>query len=276
MHNIERISVSVIIPCFNCSAVIERAINSILLQDYIPLEVILIDDASTDNTLVLLHELSEKHKLLNIKVLSQYTNSGPSAARNLGWKNANGDYIAFLDADDAWHPSKLKIQYDIIDKSKGMNLIGHYCPVITEYEESLNILDKEKNIDVVLIDKFKIVMRNRFPTPSIMMKRELDLSFNEEKKRSEDYLLWSEVACKYGGCYLIKEPLGFLFKSPYGASGLSADLLKMQKGQLETLKIIFTKYSFHRSIVIASYLSSYFRFLRRLCFNYYRVLAKKL
>lgn len=276
MYNIERISVSVIIPCFNCSAVIERAINSILLQDYVPLEVILIDDASSDNTLGMLHELSEKYKVLNIKVFAQYVNSGPSAARNLGWKNAKGDYIAFLDADDAWHPSKLKIQYDIIKENESINLIGHYCSTITKYEESSCLLDKENKPDVILINKFKIVMRNRFPTPSIMMRRDLDLLFDEDKKRSEDYLLWSEVACKYGGCYLIKAPLGFLFKSPYGASGLSADLFKMQKGQLDTLQILFSKYSFHRSVIIASYLSSYCRFLRRLCFKSFRAMVKKL
>ena len=90
--------ISVVIPVYNSSAFINRCMNSLYNQDFKkPFEIIIIDDASTDNTL----EMIKKWNLLNISFFSLDLNSGPSAARNIGIKHAKGEYIYFLDADDA-------------------------------------------------------------------------------------------------------------------------------------------------------------------------------
>jgi len=94
--------VSVIIPAFNASNYIERAIESALNQTYTPLEVIVVDDGSTDNTT----ELARRYP---VRIVRQ-SNQGPAAARNHGARIARGGWFAFLDADDSWSPDKLEKQ----------------------------------------------------------------------------------------------------------------------------------------------------------------------
>src|ERR1700740_3502767 len=94
----EAIKVSVIIPAYNNESTIERAIDSVLTQDFDRFEVIVIDDGSTDSTGHLL-----AHYGAQIQVLRQ-ANRGAAAARNLAARGARGEYLAFLDADDEWLP----------------------------------------------------------------------------------------------------------------------------------------------------------------------------
>src|SRR5450830_1292193 len=96
--------VSVILPAYNAQATIGQAVNSVLQQDYANLELLVIDDGSTDGTV--------KHPALQdprIRILQQQ-NAGPAAARNLGLKHARADLITFIDADDLWLPDKLTAQ----------------------------------------------------------------------------------------------------------------------------------------------------------------------
>jgi glycosyltransferase involved in cell wall biosynthesis len=112
--------ISVIIPVYNGAAFINDAIHSIFDQDYRPLEVIIIDDGSTDNTAEIV-ELSD----YPVKYFKQ-ERKGAAAARNKGLELATGKYVAFLDADDVWEVQKLSRQYAIIsDKPKISAVIGH-------------------------------------------------------------------------------------------------------------------------------------------------------
>lgn len=101
---------SVIIPVYNGENYIQEALESVFQQDYQALEVIVIDDGSTDKTQEII-----KNTNLNIKYVYQ-ENQGASAARNHGLKIAQGKYIAFLDADDLWHPQALNIQFQCLNK----------------------------------------------------------------------------------------------------------------------------------------------------------------
>ena len=96
--------VSVIIPTFNRSHYLKKTLNSVLMQSYRNFEIIVVDDASTDDTQILL----SKYTSLEIVVLTK--NKGVSYARNRGIQLAKGHYICFLDSDDLWKPEKLKIQ----------------------------------------------------------------------------------------------------------------------------------------------------------------------
>ncbi len=96
--------VSVIIPVFNGEKYIRCAIDSVLKQDYRPIEIIVIDDGSSDATLEILRGLGSE---INIY---QQPNRGSAAARNLGIRMAKGSYVAFLDADDYWFPGKISAQ----------------------------------------------------------------------------------------------------------------------------------------------------------------------
>ena len=117
-------SVSVIIPAYNSASTIIRALQSVTAQTLTPLEVIVVDDASTDTTRDLVASFASSSSI-PVRVLSQTTNSGPSAARNAGWDAAVGDYIAFLDADDQWHPRKIELQYPVMQSQPKVTMSCH-------------------------------------------------------------------------------------------------------------------------------------------------------
>jgi glycosyltransferase involved in cell wall biosynthesis len=99
--------VSAIIPVFNGERFLAQAISSVLDQSYGELEVLVVDDGSSDGSFRLASELAARQP--RIRVLGQ-AHGGPGAARNLGVLQASGDLFAFLDADDLWTPDKLKLQ----------------------------------------------------------------------------------------------------------------------------------------------------------------------
>jgi len=96
--------VSCIVPTYNTERYIEEALDSILAQTYRPLELVVIDDGSTDGTKVRVEKYGTQVRY------SWMANSGPAAARNAGLREARGQMIAFLDSDDLWHPEKLERQ----------------------------------------------------------------------------------------------------------------------------------------------------------------------
>ena len=97
---------SVLIPAYNVSGIIGRAIRSAAAQTFPPLEILVIDDCSTDNTVEVVRALARD--IPSVRLLSTPANGGPSAARNVGLREAKADWIALLDADDAWKPGRLK------------------------------------------------------------------------------------------------------------------------------------------------------------------------
>ena len=96
--------VSCIVPVFNGEAYLDEALRSILAQTYRPLEVLAVDDGSTDGTAALIARYGDEVRSF------RQPNAGPAAARNRGLGEARGDLVAFLDADDLWHPEKLARQ----------------------------------------------------------------------------------------------------------------------------------------------------------------------
>ncbi len=98
-------TISAVIPAFNAAAVVGRAIESALKQSIPPTEVLVIDDGSTDQTAEVVASYAT-----SVKLLRRPQNGGPGAARNTGIRAASGDWIALLDADDAWLPHKLERQ----------------------------------------------------------------------------------------------------------------------------------------------------------------------
>lgn len=108
--------VSVIIPCFNCSNTIYKALDSVKIQNYRPIEIILINDCSSDTTWEILEEYNFEN--LSSKIITNPINKGIWATRNTGIVNASGEYLAFLDSDDEWvNPNKLSMQVNFLKKN---------------------------------------------------------------------------------------------------------------------------------------------------------------
>ncbi|MCK9364727.1 MAG: glycosyltransferase [Syntrophales bacterium] len=113
-------TVSVIITTYNYGRFIERAIRSVLIQTYQDYEIIVVDDASTDNTEDIVKSIGDDR----IRYIRHIINKGGNAARNTGVKLATGDYIAFLDSDDEWLPEKIGMQIRMfLDGAEELGLI---------------------------------------------------------------------------------------------------------------------------------------------------------
>jgi len=115
-------TVSVVIPAYNAEETLPKTIASVCAQTYDDLEIIVVDDASTDDTAAVLDRFDDPR----IQFFSHEENRGGSAARNTGIKRATGDYIAFLDADDEWHPRKIEKQLDEL-KRRSDEWVAVHC-----------------------------------------------------------------------------------------------------------------------------------------------------
>lgn len=103
-----KVNISVIIPVYNAGRTLIRAVDSILMQEYESMEVVLVDDGSTDDSAVLCDELASQEP--RVRVIHK-ENGGVSSARNAGLEVAEGEYVMFLDADDVIRPDSLSMMY---------------------------------------------------------------------------------------------------------------------------------------------------------------------
>lgn len=268
MKNI--VSITVVIPCFNCSETISRAVNSVLAQTVLPEQIVLIDDRSTDQTIKVLSALSVAHP--SVKVLQNATNGGASVARNYGWNEAKTKYVAFLDADDYWHPAKIEVQFNWMEQNPNVAFSGHLITVAGPGEPP-GAAKTGQNAELIL--PRNMLFRNYFATSSIMLKTALPIRFNPEKRRSEDYLLWLTLLLSGFTAALIREPLGSRFAAPFGEAGLSGSLFRMQAAELDTFKYVRSKkyvsgFDFSLAVVF-----SCIKFVRRLAISTLRNVARR-
>ncbi len=115
--------VTVIVPCYNRETTIKEAMESVLSQDYAPLDLIAVDDSSTDGTVAVLQTIDDPR----LRILHNDGDRGPSQARNCGIRAATAPWIAFQDSDDVWLPGKLRRQMEALNDS---NYVAAYCGML--------------------------------------------------------------------------------------------------------------------------------------------------
>lgn len=225
-----RAAVSVVIPCYCCSQTLGRSLESVAKQIQLPLEVILVDDASPDGgkTQLAIQECVDRYQgTLNLKVITLSVNQGVAGARNAGWAVAGGDYIAFLDADDTWHPQKLEIQYGFMSEHPEVTFSGHRH--VLESSEFSAVTGQLRHVEIGF---WRLVLKNPCITPSVMVRRDVPVRFSVGKRYMEDHLLWMTLGAT-GGFTLLQTNLAKIHKAPFGESGLSSHLWQMEVGELE-------------------------------------------
>ncbi|MGR7920571.1 glycosyltransferase family 2 protein [Zobellella denitrificans] len=226
MNNIPVPKVSVIIPAYNAQRVIGRTIQSVVEQTFTDWEIIVIDDHSTDDTRKIVGQWSAKD--VRIRVVSLSRNfGGPAGPRNVGVRLAKGHYIAFLDADDIWHPHKLEIQIDLMEREKA----PFVCSKMKDFTCDKNV--NFSNVGEISYQKISFKqqsIRARIPTSSVVITRDLLLKhpFNEDSayKAVEDYHCWLMLLESLGGCLKINVSLLYYRKIEGQISGSKINMMR--------------------------------------------------
>ena len=193
-------NISVIIPTFNRKETLKRSIQSVAMQSYTPYEIIVIDDGSEDGTKEWL-----KDNFPNVKYIYQM-NSGVSSARNKGIKFARGDWIALLDSDDEWLPSKLKDQANEIELNPAAKFL-HTNEIWIRNGVRVNQMKKHKKYGGYIFEKCLDMCR--ISPSSVLIKKDIfdEIGmFDETLKVCEDYDLWLRFASKYP-VHFLDQPL---------------------------------------------------------------------
>lgn len=193
--------VSVVIPSFNRAATICRAVDSVINQTYKNIEVIIVDDCSTDNTDEVIRKQYQKQKNVIYEKLKK--NSGACVARNRGIDLSRGAYIAFLDSDDAFYPEKIAKQMALL-KETNYDLCATDYRRIDQYGNETTI----KVIDAQGEELYKnLLYCNFITTGTLIGKKEcfFDTKFDESLPRYQDWDLVLRLCQKYQFCF-INEP----------------------------------------------------------------------
>jgi glycosyltransferase involved in cell wall biosynthesis len=258
--------ISVIIPMFNAEDTIIEALDSVRDQTVGSenFEIIVIDDGSTDNSSHLVENYIQENPELNILLMSQ-ENKGVSSARNVGLMSSEGDYIAFLDADDVWLPEKTEKQIEYLRNDNF--LVDFIATTINENKIFFPYFSKNNLAEV---NFRKLLIRNGIPTPTVIFKKKILENtgfFDENQRYLEDHNFWLKISLQ-NTMYILDERLVIAGKGKrtFGVSGLSADISEMAKGAVKNLRemcdmkeITLPEYILYRIFYKAKYFLLLFR-----------------
>ncbi|MHB8108756.1 MAG: glycosyltransferase family 2 protein [Syntrophorhabdaceae bacterium] len=230
----QRVPVSVIIPCYRCGGSIDAALQSVVGQSALPAEVLLIDDGSLDDgrTADALHSLKGCFgDVVEIRIIIFDENRGPGFARNAGWDAATQPYVAFLDADDAWHPYKLELVFGILEKHPCIDLIGHDFSVKGDRGVRIERASADVQNRLEIKGFYSILLMNPFVTPSIVLKRSISERFNPNLRYCEDHEFLLRLSHRHHisflNCKLVE-----LGRAPFSKGGLTAMRTRMRMGEI--------------------------------------------
>lgn len=231
--------VSVIIPAYNASNTIVRALDSVYAQTYRTIEIIVINDGSKDNTLSLIKQYKESKENIDFKfIIIDKPNGGVSTARNAGLRVSKGDFIAFLDADDEWYQNKLERQLNVFSNNK-LNIDFLTC---LRNNEVINFPYKFKD-KLAKVTLKKLLIKVVGQTSTAIFKRIIlkDTGFFDENQRySEDANYWMRISINHN-MYIMNENLVTTGggKANYGESGLSSNLVGMEMGARKNIQDMY-------------------------------------
>lgn len=246
---IESPIISVIIPIYNNAQFIEKAINSVLAQK-VPLEIIIIDDCSTDY----LNEVISKYlSLPNVLYIKNNNNLGVAKSRNIGVNIAKGKYIAYLDADDWWQPTKLEKQLKVIESSQYVLCYTGREIVKADGSKTGKIIPVKK-----LINYKKLLLHNCISCSSVLIStdiaKEIPMSNDEFH---EDFINWLRILKKYGHAYGINEPLLIYRESKNGKS----------RNHIKSARMTFGVYRVNKIGVVGSFILTCSHLLHAIIFK---------
>lgn len=227
--------ISVIVPMFNSEKTIENALNSVLNQTKIELinSIIVVDDGSIDDSYEIVSKYKKEHTIIPITLVKQ-SNQGVSTARNKGIKLAKTEWIALLDSDDEWIPTKIEKQVDAIKSNDEIDFIGG-----NPNDKDLKVLWKK--LPYLYKANIKDLCLKTFPpTPTALFKRNIVDGvgyFDEQQHYGEDMNLFNKICVNFNYFHL-QEQLVILNggTNRKNHKGLSSNLIGMHNGNVKNIK----------------------------------------
>lgn len=247
-------------PAYNASLFINASIKSFVNQTYPNKELIIVDDGSTDDLFNKVESALQSHS--NIKYIRQ-KNSGVSAARNNAIRETNGEWIAFLDADDIWYEGKLETQWKEMTGFNWSHTDSHYFGAGYEHQPKRSDLSEMCEGDVFL----SLLQENFITTSSVLIRKDILVNagqFDESLEALEDWRLWLSIAAKHPLKYVPKALLDYRVH----AASTSRKARKMLPLHLEVIdKALSTvdaedkkrlkKHAYSSAYTIMSYVAEY-------------------
>ncbi len=225
----EQLLVSIVTPMYNSAKFIGTTIKSVLNQTYQNWELILVDDYSTDDTVSIVRKYADSDS--RIKLVEQQKNQGAGVARNIGIDCAEGDFVAFLDADDYWEYVKLEVQVKILEENQWAGSFSWYK----------NVDEDEKGDSYFVVPKKisynRLKYNNYILTSSLMVRRAIigDTRFPIMRKR-QDWIFFLEILKKVDFLYCVEEPHVYYRKS---SNSLSSNKFKLIKANFTVISDYF-------------------------------------
>jgi len=237
------VNVSVIMATHNRASLLPISVDSILEQVYSDFELIIVNDASTDETSEVLKGLIRKDE--RIKVINLSNNGGPGNARNVGVEQAIGKYIAVMDDDDIALPHRLEVQSKFLDENPQVDLVFSSVNWINQNDEIFNIfpgivskgLFPKSNKEIF---KLLYIESNKVPNPTTFFRSEVLKSFRYPTFTwvGEDWFLFMQIAASGLGIRAISEPLILVRRGSNHESLMSSGKKRSFKLQRKVLKMI--------------------------------------
>ncbi len=240
--------VSVILPAYQAERSLCRAVNSVIAQDCQNWELLIIDDCSKDATPALARQYASRDR--RIKVFSLNRNSGPATARNVGLREASGEWVALIDADDMWRPGRLSellahaqdetiVADNVICFDDGLQAeTGILLPLSDTYINLIEFLIERKGRKVIAPALYKPILRRSFLEQS-------NLRYDETVRYGEDYLFYLENLCCGGKLKVIANP-GYVYTmwagQKSGKKSTHTHTTANYKRAAEGIERIFSKY----------------------------------
>ena len=231
--------VSAIIATYNRADCLAKAVDSIFTQNFRDFEVIIVNDGSTDNTEEILIPYKDR-----IKYIYQ-GNAGVAGARNRGLVEARGEYIAFLDSDDAWLPHRLQAGVNVLDLHPDIDLVFSRAVIMKDGEKFKAYFggipfwameSKEKTF------RYLFFFGHKIPTSSVLMRKKIfEAGYSFEKKYAigEDYAFYLSLATFFK-FFFYSEPLVLL---TYSEKHLTSDIKKTQTLEKNVIKDSYVLYN---------------------------------
>lgn len=224
--------VTVVVPFYNASSTLDRALESVAAQTLPADRIVVVDDASRPEE----HSAAQRivNRYAGAELVTMPANGGPGEARNMGWDLARTRWVAFLDADDEWHPAKLERQL-LAAQLAERSIVGApsvICGVDWQGATSEEPWRALPDIPAFSpVTKANLLVRDQIPTSSVLIRTDVPLRFSPGRRLAEDHELWLRVATIGRRLIQVHENHSRQFKIGVGQAGLTANVGAMIRAE---------------------------------------------